>query len=106
MAKYNLKRIDLYVPQYETDASIYIEEAHPSGQPHLIVKYKKAGYKGVKDFASAIPTDWTDQDLAELIFLPMKPSSERNWPSWEVPAADFAAFSLFRFWKGENPPAF
>ena len=70
MAKYNLKRIDLYVPQYRTNAIITIDENYSSGQPHLVVRYEKGGYKGQKDVAAAIPPDWTDQDLAELIFLP------------------------------------
>jgi hypothetical protein len=104
MAKYNLKRIDLYVPQYDTDATITVDENHSSGVPHLVVNYKKAGSHGHKQVAAAIPADWTDQDLAELIFLPMKPRTDRNWPAWEVPAADHASFSLFRFWKGEKPP--
>jgi hypothetical protein len=104
MAKYNLHRIDLYVPQYDTDATITVDEKHSSGQPHLVVNYKKAGSHGHKQVASAIPADWTDQDLAELSFLPMQPRKDRNWPAWEIPAADHGAFSLFRFWKGEKPP--
>ncbi|HEY5378691.1 MAG TPA: hypothetical protein VIJ78_04050 [Pseudolabrys sp.] len=104
MAKYNLKRIDVYVPQYDTDATITIDEAHSSGQPHLKVQYKKGGYKGDKDFATAIPSDWTDQDLLELIGLPLAPRNGRNWAPWEVPARDYAAFSLFRWWKGEQAP--
>jgi hypothetical protein len=105
MAEYNLKRIDLYVPQYGTDATITIDENHSSGVPHLVVKYKKGGYKGQEEVAAAIPTDWTDQDLAELIFLPIEPRADRNWPAWEIPAADFASPYLFRFWKGEKPPS-
>jgi hypothetical protein len=105
VAKYNLKRVDLYVPQYDTDATIMIDENHPSGHPHLVTKYKKGGYNGQKEVAAAIPADWTDQDIAELIFLPMKNRpKDRNWPAWEVPAADYATFSLFRFWKGEAAP--
>ena len=104
MAKYNLKRIDLYVPQYDTDATITVDENDASGVPHLVVKYKKGGYNGQKEVAAAIPTDWTDQDLGELIFLPMEPRTSRNWPAWEIPAADHASPYLFRFWKGEKPP--
>ena len=37
MSKYNLKRIDLYVPQYDTDATITVHENHSSGVPHLVV---------------------------------------------------------------------
>ena len=104
MAKYNLHRIDLYVSQYDTDATITVDENHSSGEPHLVVNYKKAGPHGHKQVASAIPADWTDQDLAELIFLPMQPRKDRNWPAWEIPAMDYGAFSLFRFWKDEKPP--
>ena len=104
MAKYNLHRIDLYVPQYDTDATITVDERHSSGQPHLVINYKKAGSHGHKQVAYAIPADWTDQDLAELIFLPPRMGTGRDWRAWEIPAADYAAFSLFRFWKGEKPP--
>jgi hypothetical protein len=100
--KYNLKRIDLYVPQYETDATITVDENHSSGVPHLVVQ--EGWPHGHKQVASAIPPDWTDQDLAELIFLPLQPRNDRNWPAWEIPAADYGSFSLFRFWKGEKPP--
>jgi hypothetical protein len=100
----NLKRIDLYCPEYKTDATITIDEKHESGEPHLVVRYKKALPDGRRDFAAAIPNDWTDQDLAELIFLPLPDRKDRNWPAWEVSANDFAAFSLFKFWKGEKHP--
>jgi hypothetical protein len=46
MAKYNLKRIDLYVPQYRTNATITIDENHSSGQPHLVVRYERGGSRG------------------------------------------------------------
>lgn len=104
MTKYNLRRIDLYCPQYETDAVITVDEGHPSGQPHLAVRYKEGGYEGDEEFASAIPADWTDQDLGEVIFLQINPRPGRNWPTWEVAARDYGSASLFRWWKGENPP--
>jgi hypothetical protein len=66
MAKYNLKRIDLHVPQYDTDATITVDENYSSGQPHLVTTYKKVPPHGHKEVAVAIPADWTDQDLAEL----------------------------------------
>ncbi len=103
MPRFNIKRIDLYVPQYDTNANITVDEKHPSGTPHLVVRYDKSGYKGQKEVASAIPNDWTDKDLAELIFQPTNQRPDRNWPSWEIPAADYATFSLFRWWK-EAPP--
>jgi hypothetical protein len=104
MAKYNLQRIDLYVPQYDTDATITVDENHSSGEPHLVTTYKKIPAHGRKEVAAAIPPDWTDQELADLIFLHLQPRTTRNWPAWEIPAADNASFSLYRFWKGENPP--
>lgn len=104
MAKYHLKRIDLYVPQYDTEATIIVDENHSSGTPHLVTTYDKGGYKGQKSVAAAIPQDWTDRDLVELIFLPLGPRGDRNWPAWEIPAADYSSPSLYRFWKGEKPP--
>jgi hypothetical protein len=104
MAKYNLQRIDLHVPQYGTDATIRVDETRSSGTPHLVTTYKKAPPHGHKEVAAAIPTDWTDRDLADLIFLPLKPRTTRNWPSWEIPAADYASPHLYRFWKGEKAP--
>ena len=65
--------------------------------------YEKGGYKGQKQVAAAIPDDWTDQDLLDLIFQPPRKGTGRDWPPWEIPAADHAAFTLFRFWKGEEP---
>ena len=51
---------------------------HPSGQPCLTVVYEKGGYEGRKEIAATIPDDWTDQDLAELIALPMRAGRTRN----------------------------
>jgi hypothetical protein len=104
MAKYNLQRIDLYVPQYGTDAIMMVDENHQSGEPHLVTTYKNIPAHGQKEVAAAIPPDWTDQDLAELIFLPLRMGTGRDWPAWEIPAADHGSLSLFRFWKGEQPP--
>jgi hypothetical protein len=104
MPKYNLKRVDLYCPQYQTDATIRVDENHSSGRPHLVVEYADDQRSGHKGFATAIPASWTDEDLAALIFEPKKPPSGRNWPSWEVPANDGASFELYRWWKGEKPP--
>jgi hypothetical protein len=75
-----LKRIDLYCPEYKTNASLRINKV-----------------------AAAIPDDWTDQDLLDLISLPPRHGTGRDWPAWEIPAADYAQFSLFRFWRGERP---
>jgi hypothetical protein len=106
MSKHHLKRIDLYVPQYNTDATITIDEGHPSGEQHLVTTYEKVDniHHGHKKVAAAIPADWTDQDLAEMIFLPPRIGTGRDWPAWEIPASDYGSFLLFRFWRGEKPP--
>jgi hypothetical protein len=105
MAKYNLKRLDLHCPQYETDATIRVNEAHESGFPHLEVRYTSDKISGHATFAAAIPADWTDQDLVDLIFAIRPTENGRNWPSWEIPANDYATPWLFRWWKCAAPPA-
>ena len=99
-----LKRIDLYCPEYKTNATIHIDDKHKSGQPHLVVDYEKGGTQAEDHVAVAIPPDWTDQDLLDLISLPPRQGTGRDWPAWEIPARDEAAFELFRYWKGEKPP--
>jgi hypothetical protein len=98
-----LKRIDLYCPEYKTNASLRINNEHPSGHPHLETTYEKGGTQQNDKVAAAIPDDWTDQDLLDLISLPQRQGTGRDWPAWEIPAADYARFSLFRFWRGERP---
>ena len=66
----NLHRIDLYCPEYMTNATILIDQNHHSGQPHLVAHYEMGGLKGQMQFAAAIPAHWGDEDLIELIFLP------------------------------------
>jgi hypothetical protein len=34
-------------------------------------------------FAAAIPAHWGDDDLAELIFLPLEKRENRSYPTWE-----------------------
>ena len=105
MNKFRLQRIDLYCPEYKTDATIHINEEHQSGLPHLEADYKKGGYKGQFHFASGIPEDWTDRDLFELFSLPPRQGDgARDWPAWEIPARDYGRPVLYRFWKGEQPP--
>jgi hypothetical protein len=62
-----LKRMEVYCPEYETTATIRINDAHSSGTDHLEVDYRSPDHS---HFTIAIPDDWTDQDLLELIFLP------------------------------------
>jgi len=96
-----LKRIELYCPEYKTTAAIRINDAHSSGTDHLEVDYRSPDHS---HFKIAIPDDWTDQDLLELIFLPPRDEGPRNWPAWEIPAYQFVSSRLFRFWKGEKKP--
>jgi hypothetical protein len=42
----NLYRIDLYCPEYMTNATILIDQNHHSGQPHLVAHYEMGGLKG------------------------------------------------------------
>src|SRR6516164_9258908 len=42
----NLRRIDLYCPEYMTNATILIDQNHHSGQPHLVAHYEMGGLKG------------------------------------------------------------
>ena len=78
-----LKRIEVYCPEYETTATIRINDAHSSGTDHLEVDYRSPEHS---HFTTAIPDDWTDQDLLELIFLPPRDPGKQNWPAWEIPA--------------------
>jgi hypothetical protein len=39
----NLRRIDLYCPEYMTNATILIDQNHHSGQPHLMAHYEIGG---------------------------------------------------------------
>jgi hypothetical protein len=54
----NLHRIDLYCPEYQTNATIIIDQNHHSGQPHLVAHYEMGGLKGQVQFAAAIPVDF------------------------------------------------
>jgi hypothetical protein len=83
----NLYRIDLYCPEYMTNA-ILIDQNHYSGQPHLVAHYEMGGLKGQVQFAAAIPAHWGDDDLVELIFLPLEKRENRDYPTWEVPTRD------------------
>jgi hypothetical protein len=97
-----LKRIEVHCPEYKTTAMIRINDAHLSGTDHLEVDYRSPDHS---HFSIAIPDDWTDADLLELIFLPTRdPGGRPNWPAWEIPAYDFVSSTLFKFWKGEKKP--
>src|SRR5262249_60410843 len=59
-----LKRIEVHCPEYETTATIRINDAHSSGTDHLEVDYRSPDHS---HFTIAIPDDWTDQDLLEIL---------------------------------------
>ena len=61
-----LKRTEVYCPEYETTATIRVNDAHSSGTDHLEVDYRSTVHS---HFTIAIRDDWTDQDLLELIFF-------------------------------------
>ena len=73
-----LKRIEVYCPEYETTATIRINDARSSGTDHLEVDYRSPDHS---HFTIAISDDWTDQDLLELIFLPPRDPGRQNWPA-------------------------
>ena len=78
----NLHRIDLYCPEYMTNATILIDQNHHSGQPHLVAHYEMGG----------------------LIFLPLEKRENRDYPTWEVPTREHGSATLFKFWKREKAP--
>jgi|SRR5215813_2073082 len=92
----------LHCTQYKTNVTMYIDDAHPSGQRHLVAKYENGGYEGRPEFAAAIPDDWTEQEVLDLLLWPMK-GPNAPYPAWEVPARAFGSYELFRWWKGEQP---
>ena len=73
-----LKRIEVHCPEYETTAMIRINDAHSSGTDHLEVDYRSPEHS---HFTIAIPDDWTDQDLLELIFLPPRDAGKTELAS-------------------------
>jgi hypothetical protein len=89
--------------QYQSEARIYVEDAHPSGQRRLVVQYETGGHEGNPEFGAAIPNDWGEQDLQDLILWPRK-HPDVPYPAWEVPARVHGSPELFRWWmKGEKP---
>jgi len=88
--------------QYTTEAMFYLTDELP-GQRGLVVEYAKGGFRGEsREFGTAIPNDWTDDDVLEIIHLRMK-SPTAPYAPWEVPARAFGSPELFRFWNGEEP---
>jgi len=63
-----------------TNATILIDQNHYSGQPRLVAHYEMGGLKGKVQFSAAIPAHWGDDDLIELIFLPLEKRENHNYP--------------------------
>jgi hypothetical protein len=89
--------------QYQSEAKLYIDEAHASGLRHLVVAYEKGGYGGDPEFLAGIPNEWADQAVLDLILWPMKDPSA-PYPSWEVPARANGSPMLYEWWKGGPAP--
>jgi hypothetical protein len=86
----------LHCKQYDAEAQFFLEDPHPSGQRHLVVRYSKAA----PEFSAAIPADWTEEDLHRLMLEPMNHAAP--YPAWEVPARAYGRPMLFRWWAGEK----
>src|SRR5271170_369776 len=93
----------MYCKEYETEAKFFVEDEHPSGLLHLVVHYEKGGHEGRPSFATAIPADWTDEEIHNFLLLPMEEDPNSNFPPWEVPARAHGSPKLFRWWEGEKP---
>jgi hypothetical protein len=100
----NLRLIaSMFCKQYGAEARAFIDDAHPSGHRHLVMHYgQTGGYKGAPEFAAAIPDDWSEKDVMDLLLWPMK-DEKAPYPAWEVPARAYGSATLFRFWAGAKP---
>jgi hypothetical protein len=88
---------EVYCRQYQAEAKFYIRD-WPDDSRELCVVYDN----GRDEFVSEIPAPWTEQDVLDLIFWPMK-DPDAPYPAWEVPARVYGSWSLFRWWTGEKP---
>lgn len=92
--------------QYNCEAQFFTGSR--SGHRHLFVRYGD-GYsgrdlpvvEGRPEFAVAVPEDWTEADLHQVMLEPMNPNAP--YPAWEVPSRAYGSFELFRWWSGEKP---
>ena len=91
-----------HCPQYNTEAKFYIDGAHKPGHRHLVVHYEKGGHDSAPEFVAAIPDDWSEQNVIDLILQPTK-DADAQYPAWEVPARVYGSPTLFRWWAGEKP---
>lgn len=91
-----------YCAQYQSEARFFIQDRHPSGLRRLVVRYERSGKDGRREFAAAIPPDWREQEIHNLILWP-KNAANSEWPAWEVPARTYNSPTLFRYWAGEKP---
>ena len=87
--------------QYHSAADFYIDGDDPD-ERQLVVVYDHGGYRGAKEFVTGIRESWSDQDVMDLIMRPMKDPNAPH-PAWEVPARAYGSYTLFAWWKGEEP---
>jgi hypothetical protein len=90
----------MHCTQYDSEAKFFILDKHPSGLRHLIVQYAKGGYQGLPEFATAIPHDWSLDEISNFLLMN---THEGEYPAWEIPARAYDSSMLFRWWKGEKP---
>ena len=86
---------ETYCTQYKTNAKFFADEAHASGQPHLVVVYENGGLNGAPEFIAAIPHNWTYDRLHGFLLKAVKPDAP--YPAWEVPARVFWSEELKEF---------
>jgi hypothetical protein len=85
--------------QYDTEAKFYIQEGDYTALRNLIVQYEKGGFEGRPEFMTAIPNDWTMEDISNLLLA--NPRDGKH-PIWEVAARAYGRSTLFRWWKREK----
>jgi len=93
---------EAYCPQYKSNAQFFIQGERPSGFRHLVVQYERDGYGGRPEFEAAIPGEWSERDILDLLLWPLT-DPNCPYPSWEIPARAYGADTLYRWWKGEKP---
>ena len=63
--------------QYKTEAKFYVDEVRSSGIRTLVVICASGGYGGNPEFATGIPSSWTDDDVINLI---LRDHAETKYP--------------------------
>ena len=81
--------------QYQTKAEFFIKDG--GGFRHLISQIRE---RREAEFLAGIPNNWTDEDIRELVTVPM--NSDDPYPAWEMPARVYGSPVLLRWWKGRK----